>query len=276
MLPQLIHHQYTRSTRDVTTNLPQNLTSLYTHLTPTARKNPSLIPSIQFPQISLRTSARVSPARYEKRLSKEIQINLLQKERIFKAKTAERLWEDFGIYVKKTDIKDSSIEEIMEKAYYVFLYGKMNDAATKIQLSWRDYCVYKEKIRITVLREIAARKLQKAWKKYKILVLNPKKTYSYKEKAAICIQKHYRGYRSRIHFSVLKGRAILKANLRYFDSIRDEVYKESVKIIWRVWKKYKAKKLKRTQSPSKQIKSPTKNGFFKTVQQARPSFRRPK
>lgn len=276
MLPQLIHHQYTRSTRDVTTNFPQNLTSLYTHLTPTARKNPSVIPSLQFPQITLRTSARVSPARYEKRLSKEIQINLLQKERIFKAKTAEKLWEDFGIYVKKTDIKDSSIEEIMEKAYYVYLFGKMNAAAIKIQLSWRDYCVYKEKTRIMALREFAARKLQKAWKTYKILVLNPKKSYSHKENAAKCIQKHYRGYRSRMQFSLLKGRALLKANLQYFDSIRNEVYKESIKIIWRVWKKYKAKKAKRIQSPTKQAKSPTKNGFYKAIQQTRPSIRKSK
>lgn len=238
MLPQLIHHSYTRSTRDVNTNLPHGLSNLYSSLTPRGIGKQALLPPLSIQTSSNKTSSKLKSVLQERRIIKDLQKNQEKKERIFKGKIAETLWDNFQIYINYKDLSQNTAEQIVEKAVYIHKYRELNKYASRIQKFWKKYSFNKGKRFIELQREIAALKIQSLWKNYKRKVLNPRLQRNREEKAAVTIQRYYRGYRYRMNYLVIKGRKQIEENMKFFDSVRDEMIRESALTILKHWRAY--------------------------------------
>ena len=151
------------------------------------------------------------------------------------------LWNNFDIYIRNKEISQSTLEEIMEKAYYIYKHRQLNSSASMIQFSWRRYQLNKAKNIINKQKNASAKVIQRAWRKYYKNIIQPRKKSEKENKAAIIIQRYYRGYRLKMKYSVIKGRIALEENMKYFDSVRNEMLQESAIIIARYWKKYKVR-----------------------------------
>lgn len=239
MLPKIIQHSYTRSTRDISTNFPNGLSDLYSSLTPRHHGKHSILPPLYTPSNNVSLPSKFKKVLHEKRILKDLEQIKAKKIRIAKGKTVEMLWNNFNIYIRKKEIAQSSIEEIMEKGYYIYKFRELENLVRKIQKAWKTHSFSKAKAALNLQKNLAARKIQKAWKKFWKNSVLPRLTRLKQTSAAIIIQKFYRGYRYRMKYSVLQGRIQIDENMKYFDKVRDKMYNESARIILRYWRKYK-------------------------------------
>ena len=238
MLPQIIQHSYTRSTRDITTNFPTGLTDLYNSYTPRNLGKHSILPPLIPPSINHSLPTKFKKILHEKRIEKDLLQLRHKKVRIVKGKAVEMLWDNFNIYIRKKDIAENSVEEIMEKGYYIYKCRELEKGARKIQTAWKRYCFNKARQKLNKERNEAAVVIQRVWRRYARKRLYPRLKREKEGMAAIVIQRYYRGYRCRMRYSVLKGRIQIEKNNEYFDSVRKEIYEESARIIYKYWKKY--------------------------------------
>lgn len=268
MLPQLIQYKNSRVTREANTNFPNSLSQLYTNSTPRHKTKQPLLPPILSPTNINQTSTQLKKMLYEKRIMRDLSTNREKKEKIVKGKIAERLWSEFNLFINPKWLNES-LESILERAYYMHKIREINSAAAKIQKNWKFYVFFKAQQEVTLKKEAAARKIQKMWKKYVNNKVVPKKIEEKKIKAAILIQKCFRGYSARMKYSVMLGRKKIKENLSYFEGVWDEIVVESVLVIQRYWRKYLARKQK-----AKPNKKQIGNKFARTVKAVRKNQRK--
>ena len=194
---------------------------------------------------------------------RDLSTNREKKEKIFKGKVAERLWNDFNLFINPKWLIDS-LESILERAYYMHRVRGINSAAAKIQKNWKIFVFFKGQQRIKRKREAAARKIQRMWGRFVEEKVVPKRLGEKKTKAAILIQKSFRGYLERMKYSVMLGRKRIKENLSYFEGVWDGIVEESVVVIQRFYRKYLGRKQKAVASKKK-----GGNRFVKAVKAVR-------
>ena len=261
MLPKLINYNCTRSTRDVNTNFPNSLNSLYSSISP--RQATNQLPPIISPTHANTDSHTLKKALYEKKLMREISTHRETKEKLLKGRILERFWQDFNIFLSQKCLA-WNVSEVLEQGFYLYQVRKMNKAAEKIQKFWKAYIFAQALANIKIRRHLAARKIQRSWKIfYKIRIL-PKFIEEKRVKAALVIQRYFRGYSARMKYFLVLNRKKLKSQLKFFDEICDQVKLESIIIIQSYWRKYKIRKEK-----NKPVKKNTGKKFAQTVRMAK-------
>lgn len=248
MLPKLINYNYTRSTRDVNTNFPNSLNSLYSSISP--RQATNQLPPIISPTHANTDSHTLKKALYEKKLMRDISTHRETKERLLKGRIVERFWQDFNIFLNQKCLA-WNVSEVLEQGFYLFQVRRMSVAAEKIQKHWKAYTFGKAIENMKIRRHIAARKIQRTWKSFYKMKVLPKFIEENREKAALVIQRYFRGYSARMKYFLVLNRKKLKSQLKYFDEICDQVKLESIIIIQKYWRKYKIRKDKNKNKPAK-------------------------
>lgn len=263
-----MHYTNTRSTREAHTNFPNALSQIYTSSTPRHKTKQPLLPPILSPTSNNQTSTQLKKILFEKRIMRDISTNREKKEKILKGKVAESLWNQFNLFINPKWLNES-LENILERAYYMYKIREINYAASKIQKKWKNYVFCKGQQEIQRKKVAAARKIQRMWRVYMENKVRPRLQAQREFKAAIIIQKYYRAYSARMKYSVMLGRKRIKENLKYFENVWDEIIMESVIVIQKFWRKYLAKKKK-----AKPSKKQVGNRFARTVKAARKNLKK--
>ncbi|CAG9321001.1 unnamed protein product [Blepharisma stoltei] len=159
-----------------------------------------------------------------------------------KTELSAKLGKQYGIVFDKLSLLKYTEEEMIEKAVKYHKKVTCENASKLIQHTWRKYRV-KQNIAFEKLKvRVAARKIQSCWIKYLTQVLIPKKQKMIYNKAAVTIQKNYRGYSVRRKYKLIFQGLKLKRALKYFEDLQRKMNQESAKIILKNWKSYKLRK----------------------------------
>jgi IQ calmodulin-binding motif len=160
-------------------------------------------------------------------------------------KTIESLQKIYGIKFSNTQIKNLSIQELENKAKHTFKHKKILQSYNKIAHWWKKILIIK-KIQMQQIKcEKAAFFIQTNWRIYlhKIICKNMiLKIKLQQNKAALDIQRVFKGYMVRKVYGIILKKIKMSKNFEYFEKIRKKLLKQSLTTISYAWLTYKSRK----------------------------------
>ena len=162
-----------------------------------------------------------------------------------KIKGINDLQKKYHLKFNNKEIRLFNIDRLETIAKEKHLKKLKNSASIKIARWWKRIFIVKKLAKQQKLLENAAIRIQKAWKKYvkeKNIRISIELLLSKYNRASVVIQRYYRGYQIRRKYGLMIKERKMQTNFRYFQNIRDKLYKESSSIIKRSWIAYQARK----------------------------------
>ncbi|CAG9321786.1 unnamed protein product [Blepharisma stoltei] len=183
-------------------------------------------------------------------ISNEIKLKKLkEKEEIINRKLQKRQEKDIlakhienvlGIKLSRIFVRSSNIDEIWDKGYMIFQMKRKYRAVKYISNWWKKTIINRKIREIKLKNHMAASFIQRNWKKFKKQKLL-KSIFDAKKKAAITIQKFYRGYKIRSEYKTIILKIHMKKIFQYFELQKDTLRAKAFESLQQIWIKFKAK-----------------------------------
>ncbi|CAI2358840.1 unnamed protein product [Moneuplotes crassus] len=146
------------------------------------------------------------------------------------------------ICFNKNEIKTLDLEHLIKRLVVKTISAKAYAASVKIQKVFRGWKVRKMYLQVQEIRNNAAKKLQKAFKRYRLFTLIPKALKCHKNNKIMMIQRIMRGYKVYSKINKIIREKHMKEAFEYFDALRRVVIQDASAVIIRSFREYKKRK----------------------------------
>ena len=189
-----------------------------------------------------------------KRLKNQVEIQ----DRDRKKRLVGLLFKYYQVKFSRIERKNYTMQQLVQKAVNMWA-GKVGKKAAKRMIQWYHTVIIQKQAKIMQYRShLAAFRIQIHWQKYKLSVLEPQKDLKIREKAAIVIQKWFRGHLIREKYR--KRQLFRRINHLHFhyQRLRSQLLCEKASIIAKSWKEYKSRQQKKAQKTADIFKTSVK------------------
>ena len=185
-----------------------------------------------------------TPNRLTSLRSVHSQLLSLMQERKSKLALSLLLKRHYGIVFSRARLETSSKATMVQAAVQQRSRKAALKAAKRMKVWVEEQKVEKIRKELHAKEHLSAFRIQIHWRKYAKSVIFARKEAEKREKAAICIQSLYRGYRysissSRLTYLKLKSMAQIDSLSRNFRLLRLQLHRNSVLKISKAWKLFK-------------------------------------